>query len=204
MMGPSTEPLQQGEQEKAWLLGLRAGREEALEAIFNRYYRYLTVTGYQLVHDENRAQDIAQDLFFKLWTQRDTLAVTGSLKAYLRKAMVNRCIDHIRRQRRENNAPETSIPQRAAEQPNADDLMAAGELQQLINAAVDGLPPRCRVIFSLSRFHDLSNKEIAQKLDISVKTVENQMTKALKQLRMVLARHLPAWLIFLVLSSPSG
>lgn len=197
----SSAPIsdQQRAQEQQWLAGLRRGNEEDLEQIFNRYYRYLVVTAYQLLHDDNQAQDQVQDLFFGLWTKREQLKVDGSLKAYLRKAVVNRCIDELRRKKRKGTTSDEALPYQASHHANADSQMEAGELQQLINKAVDSLPDRCRAIFALSRFQQMSNREIATKLDISVKTVENQMTKALRHLRQALSAHLPEWLVTFIL-----
>ncbi len=187
-------------EEQAWLLGLNAGREEDLERIFLRYHRYIVVTAYQLLHEDGRAQDLVQDLFFSLWTKRKDLRVDGSLKAYLRKAIVNRCIDEIRREKRFKTDDDSKLATYSATTSSAADAkLHATELQQLINRAIDRLPDRCRTVFALSRFQQLSNKEIAQKLDISIKTVENQMTKALRQLRLAVAGHLPEWMILLLL-----
>lgn len=186
-------------EEQAWLTGLRNGNEDDLERIFRRFYRYLTVTAYQLIPDEEKAKDLVQDLFFSLWTKRGGLTVSGNLKAYLRKAIVNRCIDEIRRNKRQGTTSDEQLPYQPASQTGADAILEASDLQLEINRAVDSLPERCRAVFSLSRFHDLSNKEIAAKLGISIKTVENQMTKALKLLRKALASHLPEWLLVLIL-----
>ncbi len=198
MSANSIESSSSNTEEQAWLTGLRNGKEEDLERIFHRFYRYLTVTAYKLIADEDKAQDLVQDLFFSLWTKRATLNVTGSLKAYLRKAIVNRCIDEIRRAKRRETTSDEQLPLRAASQNGADELLEVSDLQRQINLAVDQLPERCRAVFALSRFHDLSNKEIAAKLGISVKTVENQMTRALKFLRASLANHLPTWLLFVL------
>lgn len=202
MTSPSSASEQQLEQEQQWLSGLRQGREEDLERIFNRYYRYLVVTAYQLLHDDDRAQDQVQELFFSLWTKREQLKVEGRLKAYLRKAVVNRCIDEIRREKRRGSASEEALPYQVSSLASADSQIEASELQQHINTAVDALPNRCRAIFALSRFQQLSNKEIAAQLGITVKTVENQMTKALRHLRQALSTHLPEWLIIFLLFKP--
>jgi len=193
------EPSLPNVEEQTWLTGLRNGSEEDLERIFHRFYRYLTVVAYQLIPDEGKAQDMVQDLFFSLWTKRAKLTVSGSLKAYLRKAIVNRCIDELRREKRRGATSDELLPYQAASQTGADALLETSELQRHINHAIDQLPQRCRAVFALSRFHDLSNKEVAAKLDISVKTVENQMTKALKLLRQALVHHLPGWLLLFIL-----
>jgi len=199
MSAPTTIPSSPTAEEQTWLTGLRNDSEADLEQIFNRFYHYLTVTAYRLIPDQNKAEDLVQDLFFSLWTKRAELKVTGSLKAYLRKAVVNRCIDELRREKHRATTSDEQLPYQAATQTSADALLETSDLQKQINRAVDSLPERCRAVFSLSRFHDLSNKDIATKLDISIKTVENQMTKALKLLRLALANHLPEWLLLLFL-----
>lgn len=107
------------------------------------------------------------------------------MKAYLKRAAVNRTLNFIR-DNKITFEGEEELPILKGKITGASAKMEADELQEMINRAIDGLPERCRMIFLLSRFEDMSYNEIAQKLDISVKTVENQISKALKILREVL------------------
>ena len=185
------------EQAQTWLSGLRAGDEQALEHLFHHYYRYLVVTAYNLLQDDQRAKDLVQDVFFHLWTKRTELQVDRSLKAYLRRSVVNRSIDELRRSKRiqwQGDWQDDTISSSGLE---AEEELAVADLQLVVNRAIDRLPKRCKTIFSLSRFEHFSNQEIADQLDISIKTVENQMTKALKVIRSAVERYQSAfWLIY--------
>ena len=170
-------------EEKQWLGMLVNGEEEGLSLIFNKYYKYLVITGFKIIHDDHRAKDIVQDVFFKLWENRAKLNIQSSLKSYLRKAVSNKCIDHIRKNKKihwKEDLENSSIPDAYN---SIIEEMEASELQKIINEAIQKLPNRCREVFSLSRFENMSHKEIAVELDISVKTIENQITKALKFIR---------------------
>lgn len=185
-------------EEQDWLEQLKLGDELALKKIFNHYFKYLLVTGYNIIGDNEKAKDLVQDVFFELWKKRDQINIESSLKSYLRRAIVNRSLNYIKSSRRfdwgddhlDAQAPDTGIsPQR---------LLEAGDLQNAINAAIDGLPKKCKAVFMLSRFENLSHKEIAAKLDISTKTIENQITKALKIIRKAVEQYdLSGWLIFI-------
>lgn len=139
--------------------------------------------------DQNIAEDLAQEVFFDLWRKRDKLNIKTSLKAYLRRAAVNKTLNYIR-DKKINFEEEDKIPDLDNEQTSVIQKMSADELQVKITAAIDSLPERCRIIFSLSRYEEMTYKEIAQKLDISIKTVENQISKALSILRVALGDYI--------------
>lgn len=176
-------------EEKDWLKLLAEGDEQALQLIFNRYYKYLVVTAYNILHDDEQAKDMVQEVFFDLWRKRTEVKVQGSLKPYLRRAVVNRAIDAWRSKKRGGTWEEITDHNYEAQETSAQQHLEAADLKRVINLAVDSLPERCRQVFALSRFEDLTHREIAERLDISVKTIENQMTKALRIIRSVLAQH---------------
>ncbi len=154
----------------------------AVERIFQKYYGFLVSIIYRYLHDGSLSEDIAQEVFLELWKKQDTIAVQISLKAYLKRAAVNKTLNFIRDNRISFDGEE-ELPNLTAKMTPATEQLEADELRALISQLVDNLPDRCRMIFLLSRFEDMTHKEIAQKLDISVKTVENQISKALKILR---------------------
>ena len=170
--------------EKEYLLGLRQGDETALRKIFDRYYALLMGDIYRILPDEDTCQDLAQEVFVELWRKRSELEIHTSLRAYLRRAAVNRALNHLKTQRKTllEDDPKWDV---AADDPL--ETTALHEKQEGLEAAlyqaIDQLPERCRMVFSLSRFENMSHKEIAEKLGISVKTIENQITKAMKMLR---------------------
>lgn len=169
--------------EKAWLASLKKGDQMALQKIFNHYYKYLVVTGYNITSDNEKAKDLVQDVFFELWKKREQLTIQSSLKSYLRRAVVNRSLNYIKTQKRFSFGDENFDAQTPDKAISAQRLMEADDLKSAINVAIDSLPEKCKAIFMLSRFEGLSHKEIAAQLNISTKTIENQITKALKIVR---------------------
>lgn len=165
----------------------------AIEWLFRAYFPYLCTTIYQFIPNGPIAEDLAQDVFFDLWRRRKQIEITGSLKAYLRKAAINKALNKIRDLKKQG---ESALP--PATNPSTPRPLEAEELAQQIDLAIDQLPERCRLVFLLSRYEDLTYKEIAQKLDISEKTVENQIVKALKLLRKHLGPYLSSILLILI------
>lgn len=170
--------------EKIWLAALRNGDEKALRSIFDQHYSLLIGDIYRILPDEDTCQDLAQEVFVELWRKRESLDIHSSLRAYLRRAAVNRALNFLKTQRRTllddaekfADAPDTSAHEISIQEKQEN-------LEQALHAAIDQLPEKCRIVFSLSRFENRSHKEIAEHLGISVKTIENQITKAMKMLR---------------------
>ena len=185
------------EEEKVWLVQLQANDEKALQSIFDRYYKYLVVTAYRLINDDHQARDIVQDVFFNLWKKRAAIQPNTSLKAYLRQAVVNRTIDIIRSRKRMAYQEDMGSFQKPSLEASAQQQLEEQDLQLVLQQAINQLPERCREIFALSRFEHKSHKEIAETLNISVKTIENQMTKALKIIRATIEKYaVVLWWIF--------
>lgn len=187
--------MQQNYTDKELLELLETDSEQAITLIFRTYYSYLCKVVYKIIPDNNLAEDLSQEVFFELWRRKGQLQVNTSLKAYLRRAAVNRALNYIRGQKIQLTDERAYPPESG--QAQASQKMEADELQQRIDAAIDKLPERCRIVFVLSRFEDMSYSEIAQSLDISVKTVENQISKALKLLREALGPFLSLLLLLI-------
>ena len=178
------------EDENHLLERLRTGDEAALRVIFDRYFRYLSATAFHFLRDPDKAKDMAQDVFYELWKRRAEIEINSSLKSYLRRAAVNRSLNFLKSQRLDFSEPETGQKAAASPEPSAQHQLEVENLEQAFDRALDKLPPACRTIFVLSRIDQLSHREIAEKLEISPKTIENQMTKALKTLREALKSFL--------------
>ncbi|MBK8704842.1 MAG: RNA polymerase sigma-70 factor [Saprospiraceae bacterium] len=161
---------------------LKSDSEAAIEWMFKRYYAFLCQTVYKIIPNGDVAEDIIQELFADLWRKREQLEFTGSIQGYLRRAAVNKTLNFIR-DNKFRFEEEEQIAQMPSNHSPAGALVEMTELQEAIDKAVDALPERCRIVFALSRFEQFSHQEIAQQLGISVKTVENQITKALRILR---------------------
>lgn len=174
--------------EQNLLNALRHDDERALRQIFDQHYPKLLGDVYRLVPDEDTCKDLAQEVFVDLWRKRTELDIHTSLRAYLRRAAVNKTLNYLKTQKR------TLLDEPAHLEQLADDSaqeirqkQGQETLEQALHAAIDALPEKCRLVFSLSRFEQRSHREIAEQLDISVKTIENQITKAMKLLREALA-----------------
>ena len=142
------------------------------------------------VKDFETAKEIAQDAFISLWEKRETIDMDRAVKSYLTTVIHNKCTNYLRDNRKfdqyilniENLA---DIPEYEGA-----DTMVEGELKTKIDDAISELPEKCREIFMMSRYENLKYQEIADKLDISVKTVETQMSKALQHMRFRLAEYI--------------
>ena len=132
------------------------------------------------------AEEIVQDVLLELWRRREALVSSSSPQAYLFQSTRNRSLNHVRHERVvKQGEPFARRPETT--EPTAHAHMVEDEMQAAVRQAVAGLPERCREVFELSRVHGLKYTEIAETLEISVKTVEAQMGKALRILRDVLA-----------------
>ncbi len=175
--------------ESALLESLRLGHEAAFDTVFRMYYQPLCRYAQRMLEgDPDDAEEIVQQTFVKLWEQRERLDIQWTLKAYLYKMVHNRCLNWIR-DHRSRQAP-LEIQEDASAASGAADQLHGDDLQRAMAAALDKLPPQCRKIFELSRFEELKYREIADQLDLSVKTVEVQMGKALRLLRSYLSDFL--------------
>jgi RNA polymerase sigma-70 factor (ECF subfamily) len=187
--------------EKIWLAALRNGDEKALRLIFDQHYALLMGDIYRILPDEDTCQDLAQEVFVELWRKRTELDIHTSLRAYLRRAAINRALNHLKTQRRTVLDDAETFSDYADDSSHDIALQEKQEnLETALHAAIEKLPEKCRMVFSLSRFENLSHKEIAEQLGISVKTIENQITKAMKMLRdalTVLAVLSPAVILWL-------
>ena len=186
------------QQDKVLLKRMRKGDARAFRALFDSYYKYLVVTVNNVLGDSEMARDMAQDVLAELWNRRDQLKIDNSLKAYLRRAAVNKTLNYIKARRLSFTEPEQSEIH-PIQQASAQQLLEHDDLQAIIQQTIAGLPEKCRLVFTLCRLEGLSHKEIAKRLDISTKTVENQMTKSLKALRRAIQPYLDRALFWMLL-----
>lgn len=170
-------------QESEWVERLREGNLAAFEALFRRYYEELCLFCLQYVRDPEVAEDLVQDLFVRIWEQRNTLYPQGSSRGYLFAATRNRALNYLKHKQVEQNwtAEATQVPPGESDRP--DENLQYNETIDAFEKALNALPEGQRTVFLLSRRHDLTYAEIASLLGISVKTVETQMGRALRRLR---------------------
>jgi len=166
---------------------IRQGDIRQFETLFRSSYTSLVKYAGTLIKDRDTAEEIVQELFFRIWQEREKLKIESSLNGYLFRAVHNRCLHHIEHMKVvERHATEmANSPEQYTENPA--DVLHYKELQARIAGILERLPERCGKIFCMNRFEGLKYSEIAEKLSVSVKTVEANIGKALKEFRKVLA-----------------
>lgn len=172
---------------------IQEGDESAFEALFREWYPALCGFARKFTSDPAEGEELVQEMFCQLWDKRSGFNPTTSLKAYLYAAVRNRCFNYLEHQKVRQRSQE-AVTQRIAEQGRQSSpvqLMEETETQVRIEHAIAELPDRCREVFELSRYDGLKYAEIAKKLEISPKTVEVQIGRALKHLRGALSDLLP-------------
>lgn len=177
-----------------------------LENLFKRYYKPLRAYAFRFLNHQAVSEDIVQDVFFELWARRDSIRFdeADSVKSYLFKSVYNRSINILN----SGNLKELSSLDGVNETHILDNLLSTHiqsqeqslllkELETEIASFIETLPPLCKKIFILSRVHELKNREIAEKLGISVKAVEKQISKALTGLKTHLLKKDLLFIIYL-------
>ena len=183
------------EKETDLLHKVKLGDVEAFEAVFNSHYAPLVGYGRTIIKDSDEAEDIVQQVFISIWEKRSDMEIHTSLRGLLYRSVHNACLNRIKHNKvRISYAKELTLT--SSSSFTQEDIRQK-ELQKRIDDAVALLPEQCGKIFKMSRFDELKYQEIADQLGLSVKTVENQMGKALKIMRESLKDYLPALLIVL-------
>lgn len=183
--------------EKQVLATIQSGNESAFEMIFRSYYQPLCRYAYSFLEDKEEAEEVVQSAFITIWEKRKSLDIQTSLKSYLYRMVRNACLNVIKHEKikQQHVAHELAVTEATYE--SVAQKVYATELELKISEAMKTLPEQCRLVFQLSRFEELKYQEIADQLQISVKTVENHMGKALKIMREQLKEYLPLFLIFM-------
>ncbi|MCY1517904.1 ECF RNA polymerase sigma factor SigL [compost metagenome] len=157
--------------------------DKVFEQLFRTHYAALRRYAAVILKDEEEAEEIVQQLFLRCWERRELLTSPTSVKAYLYKCVYHDSLNFLKHQRVKAKYQDHAYYQQQNAFTAMGGKMELNELQQQIHRALNELPEQCRTIFQLSRFGELKYREIATELNISVKTVENQMSKALRILR---------------------
>jgi RNA polymerase sigma-70 factor, ECF subfamily len=184
---------------------LKAGKKEAFEIIFATYYSGLHAYALSFVRDENVAYDIVQDVFMVLWEKRHEITMLGLINVYLFRSIKNKCLNYIEHERIKNiHVTNTQKKQYISNVLYLDSLGSESgsifekELAGLIEKTIEALPEKCKAVYRLSRGEGLKNREVAEKLGISIKGVEKHIKIALSRLRVALDDYLPL-IILLIL-----
>ena len=185
----------------------KKGKELAFEYFFNKYYSNIVGFCVQFIFDEEEAKNITQEAFLNLWTNKDKIEVPSGIKSFLYTYAKSKCLNLIRSKKVKEKYKNEALNQRESiiNQDVLDalnfDSMDFIELEKIIQDSINNLPKKTKTIFIKKRFENKKNQEIANEMDISLKTVESHMTKALKALKRQLTNYFPNILITIILSS---
>ncbi|WP_236849098.1 RNA polymerase sigma-70 factor [Chryseolinea soli] len=165
--------------------------------LFRTYYQPLCNYAYTFVQDRDEAEEIVQSTFLNVWEKRDNLSIHTGVKPYLYAMVRNASLNVLKHEKikQQHVTMEMAVAERSVESVTR--TVMASELETKIYKAMDKLPEQCRLVFKLSRFEELKYSEIAEQLNISIKTVENQMGKALKIMRDQLKDYLPLLIVLM-------
>jgi RNA polymerase sigma-70 factor, ECF subfamily len=172
--------------------------ESAFEKVFKDNFKKLQSYAITIVGDENVAEEMVQNVFFKLWDRSEKINIQASIAAYLYRAVYNESCNYLKHQKVKQgflNYSKHAMSDISTEKASKKVLVT--ELEQRIKNALNDLPEQCRTVFQLSRFEELKYQQIADTLGISIKTVEAQMGKALRIMRVKLVDYLPLVFLFL-------
>lgn len=183
--------------ERYIIAGLKNKDKTVFDFVFTYYYAGLCTYARRWVNDPDVAEDLVQDFFVRLWTNSSKIEISTSLKSYFFTSVKNRAINHLKHFKVREKFGVQAMNRPTEEYSNWE--FTEPELTELIEKGMQKLPPRCREIFILSRFEGKDNEKIAEMLGISKRTVELQISNALKILRSELKDYLPAILLFWLL-----
>jgi len=170
-------------EEKIIIQKIRNGDETAFESLFHSYYHRLCQYVFRFIHNVPDAENLVEDIFFNIWKNRHNWQPKGTLKSYLYKAARNQAINYRKHQEIVDNFIKNDYNVLYSSITSPLENSSEKNIEALVRTAVEELPEKCGQIFKLNRFDGLSYAEIAQINEISVKTVENQIGRALKYLR---------------------
>ncbi len=161
---------------------LKSGEEAAYKQLFDLYYQPLVAFARRYVTDEDTARETVQEVIIRIFQRREDLNIESSLKSYLFKAVYNSCLNKIK-ERKTKMEHHQQIKHMKDNESFDRDVLIEAEKEARIYNEINQLPDRCKQIFMMNRFDGIKNGDIAKELDISVRTVETQISKALKILR---------------------
>lgn len=176
---------------------IKEGDQQAFEVVFKGMYADLCRYAHSFLKDKDDAEDLVQNTFVKVWDKRDQIELSDSLSGYLYRMVYNQSMNKIKHQNIRLEHVEHVKHQFDEGEFVIDNAQNLNEMHERVHLAIDKLPKECGRIFKMSRFEELKYQEIADTLEISIKTVENQIGKALKIMRTELSEYLVGLLIFI-------
>ncbi|GAA3594054.1 RNA polymerase sigma-70 factor [Flavivirga amylovorans] len=162
---------------------LNKGDNKVLSLVYKKYWETMYLAAYNMVKNKEISEDIVQDIFVNLWHKRDQITIKTSLKSYLYTSTIYKVYDYFKKNKHIIKLELFENFDKKIQSSNPETILMHGELIKHIDSVIENLPEKCKLVFKLSREDQLSNREIAKKLNISPRTVENHISKALKYLR---------------------
>jgi RNA polymerase sigma-70 factor (ECF subfamily) len=190
------QPLTMQWDDAGFTRALKHRDEQAFGELFKRYFKQLRNYAFSFVQEQTLAEDIVQTIFLRLWDKIEVLNVGDSIPAYLYRAVYNESLNTLKRSKVRRSYHSWLNRHMKDQTDTAHKNLQLQELERQLRAAINELPEQCRTIFQLSRYEELRYRDIGLRLGISVKTVENQMGKALKLLRARLIEFLPLLMLY--------
>ncbi len=172
-------------------LRIQSGQLPAFEMLFKTYYQPLCRYANSYLKDSDGAEEVVQAAFIGFWEKKNSISIETSIKSYLYRTVRNSCLNELKHEQVKQKYRSAQTKEEEKTSEPADHLAIHVELEEKVRQAIQRLPEQCRLIFTMSRFEELKYQEIADQLNISIKTVENQMGKALKLMRLYLKEYLP-------------
>lgn len=164
--------------------------KERFKEVFKKYYNPLCNFAATIVNDHKVAQDVVQDVFTKLWDKRETLSIDSNEKSYLFQAVKNRSFEILRKNKKDAELSKADFNEAFNQNEYVEEQANKFMLKEFLYNSIRQLPPKCQEIFVLNKINGLTYVEIAEDLEISVKTVENQIGKAYRKLRELMGSKL--------------
>lgn len=175
--------------ERKFIIGLKEGNEKVFQEIFHAYYKVLLAYAYDIIEKSFIAEDIVEDVFLKLWEHRNSIEIKHSLSNYLFKSVKNSCLDYIKSHEIRENYKQKVLKKIELDFGNniselyKPDPLSQKELKRRIKKSINSLPLEYRKVFKMSRYYNLSNKEVSEKLGISAHTVGKHLKTAIRKIR---------------------
>lgn len=173
---------------------LAKSRKDAFEELFSRHWERLFAIGYQYVQSREVSEELIQDIFTSLWLNRTKLSIHTSIAAYLATAVKYSALRILQKELRKKEYRLETQARMPSQDYSTEHSIALNDLQESLDRELKSLPEKCRLVFEMSRYKNYSNREIADLLAISEKTVKNHITKALR----ILHRRLKDYIVTLL------
>lgn len=195
------------DEETGLIVRMKEGDREAFNAFFVESYASLLAYANMIIGDKAIAEDIIQEVFLAVWEGREHLSIDGSLKSYFLRSVYNSAMNYIKHERvvenyntfRRRELKEYELSYYNPDRNHIIQKLFNEELNQILTEAIDSLPDKCKEVFKLSYVYDMKRKDISEALNISLRTVDNHIYKALKLIRERLSATSPSLLFFLLL-----